>query len=337
MQRLNLAVTAFVCLCICTSGCRGFLYAQTGSVMGSYAVEHMVPYILGTDDIDMACETGVSMGAFLMSFERVSDRPSRAALVTWMSAGMCAESAAWEAELHQLRALGEGRAAEAQDARIQEKRLHALAARRFLAAFREVEEVFGPVGEGCPELEEGETHLYLLGLSSGLLAVVHDRAAEGEAGVPMSIPLGIARAAACIPDAPWWGVPSALQAALWTSVPGAAPPDADPWKTLESAAKRGEEAGVRLARAFQIVALSGSGRTGALRAAIARHARSLAERAPDPKWRLLDRFATLMIRHESDRIWTRERGHRTPLGALGTFPQEGDDSVDTDLLEGLDE
>ena len=337
MARLNRLLSPSVLFLVSLSGCQGFLYSQTGGVMGAYAVDHMVPYVMASDDVDMACETGVSMGAFLMSFERVSDPPTRAALVTWMSAGMCAEGAAWEAELDQLRALSEGRAAEAQDARIREKRLHARAARRFLAAFQSLEAAFGPVGGACPSLRTEDEHLYLLGLSSGLLAVVHDRAAEGVAGVPMEIPLAIARAAGCLPEDRWWGAPKALRAALWTSVPGSAPEGVDPWAILEAAAREGEEAGVRLSRAFQVVALAGAGKEEALRHAIAAHAASLDERPPDPRWRLLDRFATLMIRHQSDRIWTNARGHRTPLGALGTFPDREDEAVDTDLLEGLEE
>ena len=153
----------------------------------------------------------------------------------------------------------------------------------------------------------------------------------------MEIPLAIARAASCLQPDRWWGVPTALQAALWTSVPGAAPDGVDPWAVLEEAAREGEATGVRLARAFEVVALAGSGKAEALRTAIAAHAASLEKTPPDPKWRLLDRFATLMIRHESDRIWTQERGYRTPLGALGTFPDHQDDAVDTDLLEGLEE
>jgi len=48
-------------------------------------VEHMVPELMSDDDVGMACETGVSMGGFLMSFDRVTDVPQQAGSVTMPS------------------------------------------------------------------------------------------------------------------------------------------------------------------------------------------------------------------------------------------------------------
>ncbi|MDF1565612.1 MAG: hypothetical protein P1V51_21420 [Deltaproteobacteria bacterium] len=339
---MNHRVRLFVTLaCIgsggLSAGCRGTLYRQTGKVMSGYTVEHMVPALMSDDDVGMACETGVSMGGFLMSFERVTDVPEQAGSVTMLSAAMCAEAEAWEAELRGLRALHEGRATAAQDARIAEKRAHSLAARRFLRAFELSEAAFGEVGGACPKLDEGEGAFYLLGLSAGLLALIHDRAAEGEAGVPMDIPAKVIRAADCIEDAKWWGAPGALKAALWTSVPGSAPEGTDPWAALDTAAATGEIAGVRLARAFQVQAAGATGRDDLLRTKVTAHAASLVEQPSNPEWKLLDRYATHLILHESDRIWTKNSGHRTPLGALGEFPGASEEPVDDSLLEGLED
>lgn len=323
---------------VSVSGCQNFLQRKTGDLMGSYAEEHMVPYMMASGDQGMACETGVSMGAFLMSFERVTDPPRRAALVTLLAAGMCAEATAWEADLRQSRAVREGRATEARDARIAEKRSHTLAAGRFFSAYQQLEGIFGTIGEGCPdEFEEDDEILFLLGLSAGMLAVVHDRAAEGAAEVPMDIPQAVARAAACLDSDRWWGAPMALQASVWASVPGAAPEDADPWAALEDASAVGEANGVRLARAFQVQILEASGQDAELKDAIAAHVASYDETPSHPDWELLDSYATRMILHVSDRIWTTERGHRTPFGALGTFwqpPQEteGQDELFDDLF-----
>lgn len=333
----------FPVLCLAVlmaTGCQGFFQKQTGNIMGGYAAEHMVPYMMGSGDLAMACETGVSMGAFLMSFERVTDPPNKAALVTLLAAGMCAEADAWEAELTQLRAVRDGQSSDARDARIAEQRLHEVAAQRFYAAYLQADTYFEGLGGTCPELEPDEEILYMLGLSSGMLALVHDRSAGGVAGVPMNIPLTVARGAECLDSDRWWGGPLALKASVWAMVPGASPDGTDPWTTLESAAATGEAAGVRLARAFQVQILDATGHDEELRGAIAAHGESLANTQGDPEWELLDGYATRMILHISDTVWTTERGHRTPFGELGTFYEapasiqtDGYDDLFEDLLE----
>lgn len=326
---------SIVALLLLLPGCKSMIYKSTGDVMSSYATDHILPAEMASDDADMACETGVSFAAFLMSFGRVTRPPHRAGVVTYLSAGTCAEEDAWEAELRQMRALREKRSDEAQDARIVEKRAHQLAARRFGRAFELLQAEFGEVGNGCPKLEKEDELLYLLGLSSGLLAVMHDRAADGTAGVDTSIPPAVARGASCLDAKKWYGVPLALQAAIWASVPGAAPADRDPWAALAEAAHTGDETGVRLARAFQVQAAAAVGRNDLLREAITAHGKSLREKQAAKDLRMLDRLGTLMVEHESDKIWTDETGHRTPVGALGTFHQAGTPHVDDTLLEGL--
>ena len=338
----GLVAVALLATVTVLTGCTGFFHKKTGDIMAGYAGEHMVPYMMASDDLSMACETGVSMGGFLMSFERVTDPPRKAALVTLLSAGMCAEAEAWEADLRQLRAVRDGRASDARDARILEQRHHAVAAQRLYTAFQQVVAYFGAPGESCPEFDEGEELLYLLGLSSGMLALVHDRGAEGQAGVPMDLPHQVARAASCLDNERWWGGPLALEASVWAMVPGAAPEGSDPWDALAVAAATGESSGVRLARAFQVQLLDATGRDDEVRVAIAAHAESLENTPSDPEWALLDSYATRMILHISDRAWTTDRGHRTPLGGLGTFyqpPQEIEeyDDLFDDLLSDPDD
>ena len=177
----------------------------------------------------------------------------------------------------------------------------------------------------------------LLGLSSGVLAVLHDQAGGMELGVPLDVPRRVARLAPCLPNEAWWGVPRALQAAVWATIPGAAPDGEDPLAVLAQSAALGEVAGVRLARAFQVQTLATIGDDAALKAAIAAHAAALAT-PPDPRFRMLARFATLLIRHESDKRWVRAAGHRTPGARFGTFPEaaapEEDAGLD-DLLDSL--
>ena len=127
----------------------------------------------------------------------------------------------------------------------------------------------------------------------------------------------------------------ALQAAVWASVPGAAPEGTDPKAVLAASAAKGDAAQVRLARAFQVQTLATLGDTAGLRAAITAHAAAEAadRRDRDPRG-LLNSYATLLIQHESDRLWMAEAGHRTPAGGLGTFPVDPAAALD---LEGVDD
>ena len=318
--------------------CKGMLYETTGDMMSSYSVEHVMPFVMAQGDVGMACETGVSMGYFLISFGRVTAEPDRAAIVTLLPAGMCAEGQAWEEDLRQLRSLHEQRSPEAQDARFAEKRAHQTAARRFYGAYKRLEAAFGPPGEGCPELEPGDDALYLMGLEAGLLAVVHDRASGGEAGVPMSIPPAVSRATKCLDNERFWGAPAALEATLQSTIPGLLPEGVDAWKNLEDAAALGREKGVRLADAMWVLGAAAAGREDDLKRAIVAHAASMTEKPPSGDFKLLDVYAHLIILHESDRLWTQATGHRTPPGALGTFYEPPtEEPADDSLFEGLDD
>ncbi len=327
------AVTAFS-----GAGCRSMLYSQTGDVTAHFAVEHMTPYVMATDDADMACSTGAALGNFTMAFERVTDRPDKAALSALVSAATCAESGAWEAELDGARALRAGRSDDAQDARLREKRLHERAARRYYAAYQRLVAAYGAPGADCPEFEnEPDRALYMMGLIAGAQSVLHDRAAEGNVGVPLDVPRNAARGTECLKNDTWFGAPAALRAGIWLGVPGAAPEGQDPWKVLDEAVPFGDKAGVRLPRAIQIESLYAAGRLDDVKIAITAFAKSLADNPPSKDYRLLDMNAQLIVQQMSDRLWTRETGHRTPGGALGTFPGAPAAAQDASLLDGLDE
>jgi hypothetical protein len=246
---------------------------------------------------------------------------------------------AWAHELRGLRALNRGDAAEAKDARYAEKGMHRIAAERFYKAYRYLVAQYGEPGGACPALpEESDELAWLLGSIALAQAVQHDRAAEGAVGVPLDAPRKVAQSIGCLPDERWWGVPSALQAAIWTSIPGAAPAGADPWAQLDAAAKLGEKAGMRTALAVRAQAASAQGRVDIMRDSIRRVAAAVQTRPSPPEWRTLDLLSESQIRYLSDRLWTEARGHRTPLDGLGTF---WDDVVpiaeDDDLLDGLEE
>jgi hypothetical protein len=305
------------------AGCKSTMYGMTGDTMAGFTVDHATPYLMESDDADMACKTGAAMGAFVASFGRVTDPPDKAALGTLLSAATCAEADGWEAELRGLRALRDGRSAEGNDARIAEKRAHELAAKRYYGSYRRLVAAYGEPGEKCPEFEEkSDELLYMVGLLAGVNAVQHDRQAAGAADVPLDVPRKVERGATCLDDARWFGVPSAIRAAVWLSVPGATPEGTDPWAVLAKAAETGDAKGMRLARAIQVQSALAQGRDDLVKQGLAAHAASLAQQPAEAHYRLLDRNAWLLNLHVSDIVWTREAGHRTPYGSFGQLPEK---------------
>jgi len=319
---------------ILAAGLAAIAACSPSKMIDKATLKTVLPGMMPAPDVAMVCQAGTALGPLAAALDP-DNAPDRALVLTMMSAGMCADLAVWDAELERLRAPHEGRGAAAEDLLERESRMHAVAASRYYAAWQSLEAAFGPVGDGCPDLnsKRNEDTLYLLGLSSGVLAMIHDRAAMGVAGVPTDIPPRVARAAGCLDDETFWAVPSALEGALTASIPG--PNQAAGLEMLNAAADRGAATGVRLAQAFQAQTLSTLGMEDALRAAIEAHGASLSEVPADPQWRLLDAFASRLILHESDRIWMSEEGKRTPIGMVGTFP--GTDAFDfgDDLLRDL--
>ncbi len=294
-------------------------------------LKRIMPSMMEAGDVEMICASGTALAPLAAAMDSRAE-PDRALVMTGMAAGMCTDVQVWEAELDRLRAPHEGRGAASVDLLEREMRLHALAAARYYSSWQHLEVAFGAIGEECPSLNSrrGEDLLYLLGLSSGVLAVIHSQASGGLFSVPGDIPPKVKRAAACLDDAAFWSVPSALQGAIQAGLPG---PDRDAGLSVLAAAATASS-GVSLAEAFEIQTLSTIGQDEALQAAIAAYAAD--ETPTDPQWALLEQFAARLIRHESDRIWMRQTGHRTPAGQLGTFPGSTDEiTIGDDVLDSL--
>lgn len=337
IRPLTLAV-AIAALAGMSTGCTSTFYSTTGDVMTSYTADHLIPHILSTGDIGMTCETGVSMGGFLVSFGRVTDAPHLSAVPTLVGAGVCSQIDAFEADLRSRRAVRAGDSAEAIDARIEEKRHNTVTAKRFLAAWDSTIAEFGQPGGSCPEFESRYAELvYTLGLIASVQALQHDMAADGQAGVPLDAPAQAARATQCLNNDRWWGVPQALRAVIWISVPGIGPEGVDPWAELEQAAALGSKAGVRLPHAVYGQAAFGAGKDDVLRTVIKATADSLAATPAADEWKTLDAIAVMQVQALSDRIWTDAEGHRTPFRAMGTFPGADEEDEGDDLLDGLED
>jgi hypothetical protein len=319
-----------------TYGCS--IHGMTGDVMAEYAEEHMVPYLLAYGDTQVACGTGLAMGAFLNSFERVTSPPHKAAVPTLLSAATCAQERAWNAELDSLRAIYKGDAATAKDARIVEQRAHEVAARRLHEAYKRTLLAFPTSGKECPSLTENNDELiWLIGMLAVIQGVQHDRAVQGRVGIPLDAPVQAARGARCVNNQRWWGVPNAIKGAIWATLPGSGPKDADPWQVMSDAAKIGNQQGVRLAQAIMVQTAAANGKPGVVKSALKAFADSLAATPSSGQWLTLDKMAQVQARVVSDRIWTQAVGHRTPFGRLGALPEiEAPKEVEEDgLLDGL--
>lgn len=295
------------------------------SKVDRFTLDRVVDTAAAVGDTGKVCALGAALVHPLGSISR--NEPHRALVIAEGVSAVCDESVAWEAELavarvkHNGGALGEGRTAEMMDAQLAARRANARAAERFERSFDELEAEFGPVGAGeCPKIASKDEFAYLFGLVSGTLALLHDSASGGVNEVPRDRLAAIARGSACLDDAAWWQVPSALAGAAWATVPGTGPEGRDPWQMLEDAATTGETSGVRVARAIQVLIAANAGRTDVLEAALPKHAASLAATATNSDWALLDTYATEVSLHQSDLLWTEARGHRTET--FGQLPTE---------------
>lgn len=329
--------TSFVVvLSVLLSGCS--LHALTGDMMSEYTWLHVNPYLLSTDDTGMACETATGTSGMLLAYSRVTDTPHKAAIGVYLTSAGCIEAQAWEAELDTLRALRAGQSEEAMDARARQKRALGQAAHRLYASWNHMIAHYGDPAAGCPEFEDDSDELaWFMGHLAGASSVQHDRAAAAVVNIPLDVPAHAAKGIACLDDAKWFGVPSALQASVWLSVPGATPEGEDPWATLDKAIAHADASGVRMAYLLKAKAAMGTGNVALAKATIKALVAAQEAKAPPAQWTLLDLTAREQSRAISDRLWTEATGHRTPHRGLGQFWDDASDMVEDDgLLDDID-
>lgn len=300
----------------------------------------------------MACAMGETLSPVLFAIgkDKQKKQPRKSLTLTLISAAMCAEKQAWEADLQRRQMLFlTGKVEQGETARFairardfieQEKRAHVVAANRNYQAFQKITAAFQAPSDTqkCPtKLKEEEQLAYLLGMTAGLLAVLHDGKADNTNEVSLGIPLLVEQGVSCLDSQKWWRVPEAIQAVVWLSIPGALPAGKDPWKQLELAAVGGEAQGSWLARALQVVAAESAGKDAILINAIRNFSKTHKQQKADANYALLNSYAYSMIQYYSDRIWMDQTGQRTPLGKLGQFPDDEskEESASEELLEGL--
>lgn len=328
-------VTIVTATTLALTGCSTAIYKVTGNTMANIGQDVMLPYLLTTDDIHIACASGEAMAPLLLSFSTVTTPPEELAVLMSMVGGACATNRAFDHELDYIRYSREKNIEAAQDARIQSKRWHAIAAARQYSGYQSLVRALGEPGGECPVFKsEFQQLIWLMGSGLGLQAAMSDVASNMQIGVPFSIAPKAERAAACL-DTPegnkrWWGLPKAIRAALWTIVPGITPPGMDPWQELEKARRIGMEQGVRFPSAMDALVSNNNSDNERVKAIVREHAHSLKTIASNKEYKLVDMLAKDQLLQISDRMWMQNTGTRTPIGAYGTF---WDDKKETQQLD----
>ncbi len=306
------------------------VHKNTGDVLISFAKDETVPYVLASTDLDLGCSMSTAFTPFILSFSQVTTPPDELAIMLYLLAGSCSEFKAWEEELRYLRAVYSKNVLEAQDARIAQKRLLNQAARRQLAGYNSLVSAIAEPGGECPVLDSDNTQLYwLIGLLNGLQAMLNDIATEGSANVPLDIASKVGRGASCLDNEKWWGLPKAIQAAIWVTIPSNKPADADPIKVLDQSMQTGLQQGVPIAQVLAAQIQMGLGHTDQVKAIIRLHQEAKTQPPASSTYRLLNEFTTLQLQAISDRLWTEATGKRTPISGLGTFWDDPKKSVNT--------
>jgi len=299
-------------------------YKVAGDHLMRFSEKVIVPHELGGNDLGIGCQAVLSWTAPGIAFEQVGTDVRQIAVLLELTAGVCNEIKALESELAFLRAMRAQQPYVAQDARIEQKRALAVAARRQYSAYRRFLAHYGTPTEGrCPAFgNDFDELVYMIGMLAGVQAMINDAQTGQFISVPRDIAPAITHMVNCIDGEKWWDIPNGVRAAIWHTIPLFAPPDVNAMEIMERVAERGERDGVRLGHVIWAMASVNSGDTASAKRAIRDFSSPPPDFAPNPKYRILDAVAGEILLAVSDRIWTEQTGHRTPVSGLGTFPDD---------------
>lgn len=333
-------VGAIICASVMLTACDPIAFISNQSLR--FVEKNLVPPLLKTNDVNMACQSSVGITPLIIATENLGADANQLGTLLYTTAAVCAEAQANENELRYLRAARANNVEEAQDARIAQKRFAELAARRQLIAYERFVKYYEDrydikIGEQCANMyTDFNEFVYMLGLVSGLQAVLNDITAGQVVGVPLDIAAKAERAFGCLDNKKWWGVPLAARAVIWNTLPGA-DEGKDVWGAFNASMLIGEEAGVRLPHALYTLSAVGKDDKARIRDGIKRYANVKEGFKPNKQYELVDGLAGYVITTVSDRLWTEGTGTRTPPGMLGKFwdekPEQAETGVDIgDLL-----
>lgn len=311
----------------------------TGDAMTLLGEAHITPYLLTTDDMTAGCTGAEGLTSLVMSLGRVTEEPHELAVMLYLASGGCEEKRAFEKELEYLRFIRAQQPDMAQDSLIAQKNHHILAAKRYYQGWLQLIEFNDgiEIGGECPELEQDfDQIVWIAGLANGLLALNNDIMSGVGTGVPKNIAAQVERGAGCLDNQKWFGIPLAIKATVWSLLPGALPEGENAWERLEQADILGERARVRMSHVFHVVSAYSKGDMERVRKVIKRHAEHIKEHDSNEQYRLFDAASTEVLTRISDKMWTENMGHRTPVGQLGSFWDENAaDDIETVDLDDL--
>lgn len=314
---------------------------KTGAEVGiSFTEKHIVPPILTMNDVDMVCNSSTALIPLIMSMQAMKADPARLAVLLYSSSGVCAESKAVNAELRYMRAAKAGQTSEALDAKNEQKRWSAIAARRQYQGYQLFEQHWktkfhNTLGESCPKMKKDiEQTVYLLGLLSGLQAMTNDINSGGQVHVPKNIAAVVERSMACLDNNKYWGVPNATRGLIWTLLPGAGEGKPDPFLTIKQGMKVGEKQGMRLPHALYAIAAQANGSDTLIRDSLRSFATTrTAGNVDNVPYMLIDRIASEMVQNIADRYWTEHTGSRAPEDGMRVFWDERRNATDEALFD----
>jgi hypothetical protein len=318
---------------VALSGCSA-VYPPVGIVLTNYASDRVVPEVLASDDVDMStCGTGSALDQLMESFQKVVNRPHVVLMDTELLGGYCAEARANEAHLMYLQALHDGQADHARDFHILEQRLQKLTAQRRYAAYKDFVAAYSHFGDAksCPHFwSEQDQAQYMIGLLTSIQALLSDIQAGSAVGVPQDVVVKAARSSMCLNNEKWWGMPEAIRAAAWLSVPGSAPDGVDPQAVMDHAVEVANKAGMPLPATFAAIAAYGRGDGAREEAAIRSFVAIDNQHRTPKKYVLLTELGRVEALNYSDQIWMQATGARTPYEGLGRFPNDSANKASDD-------
>lgn len=320
------------------SGGGAYVAKNSGQVVVDFAEKSATEYVLRAEDLEKGCVMAEAFSLLLPTLVEINASPYKLEILFDFMSGICAEFKASEEELRYLRAVYNKNVTEAQDARIEQKRYLSLAASRQLKGYANLERVFsGYSGKACPKfINDADEFYWLVGLMNGLQAVLNDLVSENNAAVPLNISHKVGRDAKCLSSDKWWGLPDAIQAAIWINSLGEPPKEVEPFAVLDQAVETGFQQGVSVAQVILVRIYIGLGDTERVKEIIRKNVRIRTEMKANPHYAFLDAVATAKLLAISDYMWTEATGKRTPIGGLGSFwddPKEKEELIEiTDIL-----
>lgn len=284
-----------------------------------FSEKYVVPPLFTLGDANQACETSNTLAPIVLATKSMGADAAKMMVMANAGAALCAEEHALNAEMAYLRYSKLNQVEAAQDARIEQKHWAEVAARRQYTAYQDFTERYErkyrfKMGDSCPAMKtDMEKTIYMLGLVSGLQAVVNDTAAQGVVEVPRDIVATVERGMKCLDNNQFWGAPLAVRAAIWTLLPGASEGKPDPWQTMKDQTKVGEAKGIRLAHAVYAMAAQANGKPELIRDSLQTYGKTINDNmAVNSKYRLFDVMASQMVRGIGDRYWMENTGTRMP-------------------------